>query len=134
VFLQSLDMPHPPHVFAKFCSDTFGASSIAYAMITAVIAAALLSAGSYWGQNLNTTFEAAEDGFAVAAASGNGGHGSSSDGSTQPGSTQAGSSPSDGEGSSGTSAAAGTGGAEGPVGSGDQASGDDAGRLILTER
>ncbi|ARU15636.1 hypothetical protein A9D14_04870 [Croceicoccus marinus] len=122
------------HVIARLWSDASGATSTEYAMLIAIIAAALLSAASYLGKNLNTTFDATDDGLAVALASGHSGHGSSSDGNIQPGIPQAGSSPSDGESPSGSGTAAGAGSAAGPIDSDEQASGSDTGQLIRTER
>lgn len=103
-------------------------------MLIAIIAAALLSAGSLWSERLGTTFEASNNGIAGALGSGHGGNGSSSGGTTQAGTSQAGSKPIGGGSTSGSGTSTGPEGLSGPISSDDPAAGNDAGRLILSER
>ena len=125
-------MARKPHrlVIAGLWSNTSGASSTEYAMLIAIIAAALLSAGSLWREGLETTFEAAATGLLSGSVLSHGGNGSASGVITQAGAAQAGSNPIGGDTTTGNGTLPGLEDPSPPISSGDSAAKNDAGRLI----
>jgi Flp pilus assembly pilin Flp len=121
------------HLIAKLWRDPSGASSTEYAMLLAVIAAALLGAGSFWGGGLDKTFEAADNSLTGASASGHGGNASASDATTKVGTEQAGSGPISSSGASGNGTALNSDNVASSIVRGDQTSESEGDRLILNE-